>query len=88
MSEGQHVIRVYIKSGHVDLRAECHSAPDADCQVDCGGEVICNYVQWWKEAEVDLAEFYNGDEDVVLRDGAEISIDWDGEVWVWELSNG
>lgn len=92
MSEGQHVIRVRIQSGYVDLRAECYSAPDAECRVNLEEGIIassvCRYIQWWAEAEVDLAEFYNGDENVVLRDGAEISIDWDGEVWVWELKNG
>lgn len=89
MAISRHNIRVYISSGYVDLRVECTSSTDAECKIDGGdGGTVCRYVQWWKEAEAAIEEFYSGEEGLVLRDGAEIDIDWDGEVWVWELLNG
>lgn len=82
----RHTIRVYINPGFVELRAECDSSADADCQVSTfeGMARLCRYIQWWKETEIALEEFYVGEEKVLL-DGAEITIDWDGEAWVWDL---
>jgi hypothetical protein len=91
MATSRHCIRVYINPGFVELRAECDSSTDADCKIEGGdgnGGIVCRYVQWWKETEIALDEFYAGKDEKVLLDGAEITIDWDGEAWVWDLLNG
>ena len=90
MATSRHTIRVYIGCPYIVLHVECHSSPDAECMVEGGdgnGGTVCRYIQWWNETEVNLEEFYFGTKVVPLIDGAEISIDWDGEAWVWDLKD-
>ena len=83
----KHIIRVTISPGYITLKTQCHSSDTAECKIEGGdgnGSIVCRYIQWWKESEIGIEEFYAGKEEV-LNDGTEIEIFWGDDAWEWEL---